>query len=122
MRVNPKIHEMMVEISEKTIKYINNPDEERKYLRRLLNAFNDHLSEDEKIFVFKNILEHIHFRSLNTDEKMLLTLSGIKMKRTLLQFVLFNTTMVVAYFLFVDNQLVNEFIRHIQNAISLIRL
>lgn len=64
MRTNPKIREVFEEISARSIELSNNYDEQRKYLRRLIEIFRNDLNDHERIYVFKQLLEEISFKTV----------------------------------------------------------
>jgi hypothetical protein len=53
MIVNTKIRDTFKEIAAEHIKYINTPDEERKYFKRLLTIFKEKLTEEIKGIIRK---------------------------------------------------------------------
>ena len=80
MIVNKKIKDALKEITEQNVKYMNTPDKERKYLVRLLGVFKNTLTEQEQIFIFKIILEQIHYRNIITDPDNIVQIHNIKLK------------------------------------------
>ena len=100
MMINPKIKETFEEIAEKALDFTNTPDKERKYLKRLLDVFKKDLTEDEQLFLFKLILEQIHFRNIITDPDNIALIHNIKLKTISYVFILsvFFTIAVAALF------------------------
>ena len=80
MMISKKIKETFKEINEQNVKYMNTPDKERKYLVRLLGVFKNTLTEQEQIFIFKIILEQIHYRNIITDPDNIVQIHNIKLK------------------------------------------
>lgn len=64
MRTNPKIREVFEEISARSIELSNTHDKQRKYLRRLIEIFRNDLNDHERIYVFKQLLEEVSFKTV----------------------------------------------------------
>lgn len=97
MIVNPKLKQLFNEIEKESIKYSNTPDHEKKYLRKLLIVFKESLTEDEQLYVFKNIVEFFHYKNIITDPDNILQLHNIKMRTyTYVMFLCVIVVLVVA--------------------------
>ncbi|NTW91113.1 MAG: hypothetical protein HGA35_04195, partial [Erysipelotrichaceae bacterium] len=66
MIVNRKIKDVLKEITDQNVKYQNTPDKEKRHLKRLLGVFRNSLTEDEQLFLFKIMLEQMHYRNMIT--------------------------------------------------------
>lgn len=97
MRINSNIKRALIEISEKTISYNNETDEQRKYLRRIIKTFKNTLSDDEQVYVVKVISEMIHYRTLATDPDNMMTLSNIKLRSYLTIFLLSTAFILITF-------------------------
>ena len=80
MKVNKNIKNMLKEISERSVEYANDPNNERKYIRRILKLYTDVLTEDERIYVFKSLMEDLRYKNLATDPDNLIMMHNIKMR------------------------------------------
>jgi len=107
MRVNPKIRDTLKEISTQAIAHANTPSPDYKHLRRLLRVYDKHLSEEERIFLFKTMLEFVHYRNVMVDPDNLLVLSNIKLRTYVFIFVLVTFGMLIAAALFKTNSALN---------------
>ena len=107
MRVSPKIRDTLKEISTQAIVHANTPSPDYKHLRRLLRVYDKHLSEEERIFLLKTMLEFVHYRSVMVDPDNLLVLSNIKLRTYVFIFVLVTFGMLIAAALFKTNSALN---------------
>lgn len=97
MIVNPKIKELFLEINKESISYANTPDKERKYLRRLLHIFKNKLTENEQLYIFKLIIEFIHYKNIIADPDNILQLHNINMRTyTYIMFLAIIVILVIA--------------------------
>lgn len=122
MIVSKKIKETFKEITEQNVKYMNMPDKERKYLKRLLNVFKNHLSDEEQLFLFKIILEQMHYRNLITDPDNIVQIHNIKLKTITYVFVLTVVIILLAAALFKVNDSLNGLISMFGNVLKLLTL
>lgn len=110
MKVNPKIRELLTEISKESIEYANSSDEQYRYIRRFLNIFNNQLSLDEKIYLVSAILEFVHYRNITTDHDTLMILADIKLKTFMGMATVTVFLMVIAAVLFRTNEGLNRIV------------
>ena len=103
MRVNRKIKETLSEISKETVKLHNEPDQQLRYLRRVVGIYQNQLTEEERIFVVKYFLELLHYRNLSIDPDNMLTISNIRIRTIFFVFICTVMTMIVAAALFKTN-------------------
>lgn len=103
MRVNRRIKETLSEIAKESVKLHNEPDQQLKYLRRVMGIYHSHLSEEEKVFVVKYMLELLHYRNLSIDPDNMLTISNIRIRTIFFVFVCSVMGMVIAAALFKTN-------------------
>lgn len=118
MLINPLIKRVMVEISNEATKYANTVDLERRYVKKFLDIFNK-LDEDEQIYLFKFIIENLHYRSINTDPDNILTIYNIKF-RSFFFIVIITIFMCVLMFMSMSN--INIFAGFFDSLIKLFKL
>ena len=122
MLISKKIKETFKEITEQNVKYMNMPDKERKYLKRLLNVFKNHLSDEEQLFLFKIILEQMHYRNLITDPDNIVQIHNIKLKTITYVFFLTVVLILLIAALFKVNDSLNGLISMFGNVLKLLAL
>lgn len=122
MIINKKIKETFDKISEESIKYSNTPDKKRKYLKRLLKIFNTNLTEDEQIFIFKFLLEQIHYKNIITDPDNVVQIHNIKLKTITYIFFLTIVLAVIIAILFKVNDDLNNLIVMLTNVFKILSL
>lgn len=122
MRVNPKIRDTLKEISTQAIIYTNTTSSDYKHLRRLLRVYDKHLSEEERIFLLKTMLEFVHYRNVMVDPDNLLVLSNIKLRTYVFIFVLVTFGMLIAAVLFKTNSALNGLLEVVGRFIKLFSL
>jgi hypothetical protein len=98
--INKKINDALAEISAKSVSYGNSKDERRKYIRRLLNLYTKHLSEDEQIYLVSYLLENIHFKNVLIDPETMLTANNIKLRTIFVALVVGGTIEMIILFMF----------------------
>lgn len=103
MRVNRRIKETLSEIAKETVKLHNEPDQQLKYIRRISSIFQNHLSEEERIFLIKYLLDLLHYRNLSIDPDNMLTISNIRIRTIFFVFISTVIAMIVAAALFKTN-------------------
>lgn len=107
MRINPKIRDTLKEISTQAITHANTPSPDYKHLRRILRVYDNHLSEEERIFLLKTMLEFVHYRNVMVDPDNMLILSNIKLRTYVFIFMLVAFGMLLAATLFKTNSALN---------------
>lgn len=122
MIVNKKIKDALKEITEQNVKYMNTPDKERKYLIRLLGVFKNTLTEQEQIFIFKIILEQIHYRNIITDPDNIVQIHNIKLKTISYVFLLTVIIILLVAALFKVNESLNGILGMFGNVLKLLSL
>lgn len=122
MIVNKKIKEALKEITEQNVKYMNTPDKERKYLVRLFGVFKNTLTEQEQIFIFKIILEQIHYRNIITDPDNIVQIHNIKLKTITYVFLLTVIVILLVAALFKVNESLNGILDMFGNVLKLLSL
>ena len=115
MIVNPKIRTTLQEISEKSVEHANTVSQDYRYIRRLLKVYDQHLTEEERIFLFKTVMEFIHYRSVMVDPDNLLILSNIKLRTYMFIFMLSTLTLLIGAILFKTNTALNGILEMIAN-------
>ena len=122
MIVNKKIKDALKEITEQNVKYMNTPDKELKYLVRLLGVFKNILTEQEQIFIFKIILEQIHYRNIITDPDNIVQIHNIKLKTITYVFLLTVIVILLVAALFKVNESLNGILDMFGNVLKLLSL
>ena len=122
MIVNKKIKDALKEITEQNVKYMNTPDKELKYLVRLLGVFKNTLTEQEQIFIFKIILEQIHYRNIITDPDNIVQIHNIKLKTITYVFLLTVILILLVAALFKVNESLNGILDMFGNVLKLLSL
>lgn len=108
MRVNEQIRKTLNEISDQSIKYANEEDKERKYLKRLIHIFEKHLDENEKIFILRYILDFIHYKNITIDPENIIMMNNIKLRHYfLVLFLVFGFIIITGIVLFQSGALLN---------------
>ena len=119
MKVNPLIRNVIKEIADESVKYHNTPNLERKYLRRLLRATEEHLTEEEKLYLLKTMLEITHYKYIVTDANNILDIYNIKIKYILTIFICIAILLAGIATMFETNVYINKILDIINNAILL---
>lgn len=110
MIVNPKIKELLIEIEKKSISYANTPDKERKYLKRLLDIYKTNLTENEQLYIFKIIIELLHYKNIITDPDNIIQLHNIKLRTyTYIMFLIIIIMLVAAGIFKLNDSIANIF-------------
>lgn len=122
MMISKKIKETFKEITEQNVKYMNTPDKERKYLKRLLNVFKNNLNDEEQLFLFKVILEQMHYRNMITDPDNIVQIHNIKLKTITYVFFLTVVIILLVAALFKVNDSLNGLISMFGNVLKLLAL
>lgn len=122
MIVTKKIKDTLKEITQQNIKYMNTPDKERKYLKRLLGVFKNTLNEEEQLFVFKIVLEQMHYRNMITDPDNIVQIHNIKLKTISYVFLLTIVVILLVAALFKVNDSLNGLISMFGNVLKLLAL
>ena len=122
MIINTKIKETFKEIAEQSLKYANTPDQEKKYFKRLMKVFNDDLTEEEQLFVFKMIMEQLHFRNIITDPDNVIQIHNIKMKTITYIFLLTITLTIIIAMIFKVNNGLNSVVDVFVNILKLLAI
>ncbi len=118
MKVNHQIRILLNEIDKKTLEYINTPDIERKYIRRLIKFFKTSFTEDEQVYIVKQVIEEIRYKNIITDTDNLLVISNIKNRSIFLVFMLTVISMLIGAILFDTNKYLKALL---DNIISVFR-
>lgn len=108
MRVNPKIKELLKEISKESIEYANSGEGQSRYLKRFLKIFDNQLTAEERVYLLSAILEFVHYRNITTDHDTLMTLADIKIKIFMGMATIVVIVMVIAAILFKTNEGLNK--------------
>lgn len=80
MRTNPKIRELFGEISLRALELSNTRDENRKYLRRIVDIYTNKLNDNERVFVLEQLLIEVSHRVKLEDPERATLLYSIRLK------------------------------------------
>ncbi|NTW91560.1 MAG: hypothetical protein HGA35_06505 [Erysipelotrichaceae bacterium] len=122
MIVNRKIKDVLKEITDQNVKYQNTPDKEKRHLKRLLGVFRNSLTEDEQLFLFKIMLEQMHYRNMITDPDNIVQIHNIKLKTITYTFFLTVLGIFITAVLFKVNDSLNGFVDMFGNILKLLAL
>lgn len=122
MIVNRKIKDVLKEITDQNVKYQNTPDKEKRYLKRLLGVFRNSLTEDEQLFLFKIMLEQMHYRNMITDPDNIVQIHNIKLKTITYTFFLTVLGIFITAVLFKVNDSLNGLVDMFGNVLKLLAL
>lgn len=120
MIVNPMLKLIFKEISSQTVTYMNFPDKERKYTKRILKIFKEQLTEEEQIYILTSIAVNLHYRTIVTDPDNVLTLHTIRLRNITYMFFLVLTLMVSGAVLFKTNSALNGILDMFGNVFKLL--
>lgn len=115
MIINPKIKEVLKEIEKESIKYHNVPINDRKYNKRILKLFKEHLTEEEQVYMVSLIFEYIHYKNIITDPDTILAIQATKLRSFTYVFILALFLLLTAAILFKTNDSLNGIITIITN-------
>ena len=104
MIVNKQINEALKSIGEETVKYLNTPDKQRQYLKRMLSLYKNNLTEEEQLFMMKLLLEQLNYKNIIVDPDTILAIGNVKNRTIFVIFVLTVCSMLIASYLFKSNQ------------------
>ena len=122
MKVNPEIKTALSAISSESVKLANNPTSHYKYIRRILQIYDKHLKEEDKVYIMNTILEMIHYKSALLDPDNMMQAANIRIRTILFVTVMIILTIIVAGVVFKTNDSLNgvtDYIMTITKAISL---
>ena len=122
MIINPKIKALFKDISVQSIAYVNTPDKERKYNRRLLKIFKEQLTEEEQLYVMKSLFESIHYKNIVTDPDNVLQMHNIKLRTFTFLFFVVSLFALLISALFKNNAGLNSIIEVFSNIFKIINL
>ncbi len=122
MMINKNIKETLKEITDQNTKYMNTPDKERKYLKRLLGIFKNNLTDDEQLFLFKIMLDQMHYRNIITDPDNIVQIHNIKLKTITYVFFISVVLILLIASLFKVNDSLNSVLDMFGNVFKLLTL
>ena len=108
MKINPEIKTALSVIAKASVKYHNETTSHTRYIRRLLKVFDNHLTEEERIYVIFAIAELVHYRNLAVDPDNMVTISNIKLRSTFFVFLSTIVVLVIAVVLFSSRNGLND--------------
>lgn len=122
MRINNQIKTTFSEIARESVKFHNDPQRHTKYLRRITRVYQDHLSEEEKVFVMSTLMELLHYRNLSVDPDNMLTINNIRLRTLFMVFIGTIVMMLVAAALFKTNSSISHLIGMMGGFFKMFRL
>lgn len=122
MIINPKIKALFKEISIQSVGYANTPDKERKYNKRLLKVFKEHLTEEEQLYVVKSLFESMHYKHIVTDPDNVLQLHNIKLRTYTFIFFIVSLFALLISALFNSNASLNSLLGVFTNIFKLLNI
>ena len=120
MIVNPKLKELFAEIAEQANKYLNQRDDKKKYVRRLVKLYTTKLSEEEQIYVMSQVLDQLSYKSIVVDPDNLIALNNVKHRTYFVIFILTVLGMLTAAALFKTNSAINEIVVMMNKILTMI--
>jgi sugar-specific transcriptional regulator TrmB len=121
MKVNPKIKEVLDEISKETVVFFNTDSPIKKSkLRKIYRFFKRNLTEEEQLYVINYLLENIHYKNVLIDPETLIITSNIKLRFIFSIVVSTIIVMVVFAMLFNTNSSLNFVVEVLKNLLSAI--
>ena len=118
MRVNKAIQTVLKEIQQEALNYANNPDQHRKYLTKLLRFYDQHLTQDERIYFFSEVLKNISINATINDDSFRANLFKLKFKTILYTIVGSAVVTLGIVDIFSDNSKLSEVTSFIQLVIK----
>lgn len=122
MIVNPVIKNLFKDISNQSIIYANTPDKDRKYNKKLLKVFKEHLTEEEQLYVLKSMIESLHYKNIVTDPDNVLQLHNIRLRTFMFIFFLVSLFLLLATALLKNNEGINSIVDIFSSIFKLINL
>lgn len=120
MIINKKIKDLLSEIAVQRFKYLNTPDTERKYLRRILKIYDTALTEDERLFIFSALLSQIYYRTIITDPENMVKIHNLQLRYVFIASIIVIFVIVVAAVLLRTNSGVNYIADMFANLVKII--
>lgn len=103
MRINPELKAAIDAIAATSVKFHNEPTRHVRYIRRILKVYDNHFTEEERIYLFSTIIEALHYRNLSVDPENMITISNIRIRALFFVFVATIILMLLAAILFKTN-------------------
>lgn len=122
MKVNPEIKQVLATISKESVRLANNPTAHYRYIRRIVRVYENHLKEEDKIYLMNTILELIHYKSVLLDPENMMQAANIRIRTIFFVAVMIVMVIIVAGIVLKTNDSLNglvDYFRTISKAISL---
>lgn len=120
MIINSAVKTLFKEIARQSLSYSNQPDKDRKYLRRLVQIYKNQLTEDEQVYILRLVLEAVTYKSIITDPDNILLIHNIKLRTYSYLFLLTCILVGVISVSFKMNDYLNEFLFVVQNILKIL--
>jgi disulfide oxidoreductase YuzD len=120
MIVNKQINNTLAAIAKETNRYLNTPDKQRSYLKRILSIYKNNLTEDEQLLVMKAMFEQLNYKNIVVDPDNILAIGNVKTRTIFMVFVCTVLCMVLGSYLFRTNSQLSGIIDGIVNSIKFI--
>lgn len=122
MKVNPEIKQALDAISSESVKLANNPIAHYRYIRRIVNVYEKHLKEEDKVYILNTILEMVHYKSVLLDPENMMQAANIRIRTIFFVAVMTVMVIIVAGVVLKTNDSLNGLVDYfltISKAISL---
>lgn len=122
MKVNPEIKQALDAISSESVKLANNPTAHYRYIRRIVNVYEKHLKEEDKVYILNTILEMVHYKSALLDPENMMQAANIRIRTIFFVAVMTVMVIIVAGVVLKTNDSLNGLVDYfltISKAISL---
>ena len=122
MKVNPEIKQALDAISSESVKLANNPTAQYRYIRRIVNVYEKHLKEEDKVYILNTILEMVHYKSALLDPENMMQAANIRIRTIFFVAVMTVMVIIVAGVVLKTNDSLNGLVDYfltISKAISL---
>lgn len=122
MKVNPEIKKTLSEISSESVKLANNPTVHYRYVRRILRVYEQHLKEEDKVYLMNIMLEMLHYRTAMLDPENMMQAANIRIRTILFVAMMVILVIIVAGIVLKTNDSLNGIVDYfltISKAISL---
>lgn len=122
MIINPVLKAALDAIAQASIRYHNNPALHDRYIKRILKVYDQHLSQEERVYVFYSLLELVHYRNLAVDPDNMITISNVRIRTLFFVFVATIIAMVLAAVLFKPDSAVGNVLPLIMNFFKMVAI
>ena len=122
MRVNKQIKEALAAISRESVRLHNDPKKQTRYMRRVLNIYNTHLTDEERVYLLSALMELLHYRNITVDPDVILAINNVRLRSIFFVFVGTVVLMITGAGLFKSNTSISSIIEVFTNFIVMFSL